>query len=314
MPWHRRGYRPRTTPAVRTGSGTWCVHSWESLSELVEFCQAHPESVSLSRNVKSHLGQAGHEWFGRTDLNTPEDACKAALEPWPTGMEVVKRFMAKIGDVALPVPVSVSRRKVWQDDTADEYDRDRMISGQAPWQACKRQASAGGSPIVNVVFRIGHSCATSADQILWNGVVAIVLADRLEDAGYRVRIVAADVTDGAYTDGANLIQSVVLKQPEDPVNMHTLISGVSAWMFRTLLFWAHGVEPGRDPSWGLGHAAILKEWNSLAKAAIVPDVPPEDWSSARKDLWAIDGCDSESTAVDAMQRVLKAFHECTESV
>jgi hypothetical protein len=223
---------------------------YDSFTELASEAQRSPW-----RETNSNPGRDS-KWVGRKFADwAAVDA--AAPRVWPEGLEIVERLIAELGDVALPQPISRRRRARWDEATGDELDLDRLRAGQEYWRRTVRQATRGPANLT-LVASVTTPASRTPQEVLWRAVAGIVLAERLEAAGYRVELWAANVCDNAFRDSTGLHVGCCLKQTSDPLDMATLTSAVSGWAYRTLWFCEMGrSHTGRQPNFGLGQCRTL---------------------------------------------------------
>lgn len=174
-------------------------------------------------------------WTGR-NARTWAEFRKGASKPWAEGLEMLEALIGKLGDVQLPTPRSIKRKKSWNADDGDDVDLDRMWAGQEYWQKTSRQALSG-SPIVTIVCNVSASSTYDTTSLFWKGAAAIALADILERAGYRVNVLVGDYGAAAYRGHpADSFRLATVKPPESPVDKATLANVLSGWFFRTVFF------------------------------------------------------------------------------
>ncbi len=152
----------------------------------------------------------------------------------------------------------IRRRRTWSSDSGDEVDNDRLRAGQDYWSSCARQASAG-CPVVTIITNVTASANRKPDEILWRGAKGAVLANLLENAGYRVEFWGVQYVHPGYKDGAGLFGGVRIKRADQPLDIATLINAVSGWFYRTIYFQSYLVEERSEPASGLGHVQPLRE-------------------------------------------------------
>lgn len=194
------------------------------------------------------------EFVGRY-FNTWSDVYSAAMSAWPEGMDTVQRMVRELeDDSSVPKPVSRRRRPRFSEDDGDELDYDRLRSGQPFWRTSRRQ-STRGPQTVTIVVDVNARSAIEHSNILWRGAAAIAMTHVLEQAGFRVELWTAHRTEHAYTDGSNHMHVVCLKRAGDPLDAGTLVSAVSGWFLRSVMFRAKCIGDKRVVS-GLGQPLV----------------------------------------------------------
>jgi hypothetical protein len=103
-----------------------------------------------------------------------------------------------------------------------------------------------------LVFSLSTSASRGSEEVLWRGAVAVVLADLLEAAGFRVELWAVNHARRGYEDGSDAFQVVRLKAGDSPVDIATLVNGIAGWFFRTVVFQGYHVETQAEPCYTLG--------------------------------------------------------------
>lgn len=180
-------------------------------------------------------------------------AFDAATQPWDEGIKQVADLTADLRKtVKLPKPVSLKRQKVWSIEDGDEIDFDRLRAGDAFYRTTKKQNSVKTKQ-VTIFIDTAAAARRQAVTLQWRGVAAITIARLLEDAGYRVSIVAYDSADSGFTSGMGRSLAITLKSMKDRLNIGTVASACSGWFFRTVGFESYNLIEGEHPSGGLGY-------------------------------------------------------------
>lgn len=224
---------------------------WDSIEAMVADCTAaakakgtHGDSYGITR--ESFVGRKFKSW---------EDVIEAANSPWEEGIKTVQDMMDELREEAnkLPRPTDRRRRRVFSEDHGDEVDNDRLRTGQPYWSLTQRQRVEGPQRVA-LITDICTSGHIQSHEILWRGVASLVLADLLEQAGYRVGLWAAHYCNpGAYVDGWGSFKGVMLKDYQQPLDAASLINAVSGWFYRTIGFQSYYVREGPLPTSRLGH-------------------------------------------------------------
>jgi hypothetical protein len=95
--------------------------------------------------------------------------------------------------------------------------------------------------------------------MFWAGAAALVIADRLESAGYAVRVIGAHVVNSkADNERRALRNDIVLKESSEPLQIDALAAVLChAGIVRTFGFSALASIPA-DIGEGLGHEATIE--------------------------------------------------------
>ncbi len=177
----------------------------------------------------------GARWIGRK-FDGWEDVKTKANGYWPEGLELVQGMLYEIEREGskLPPPVDQKRRKKWSNDSGDDLDLDRLRSGQEYWQTMSKRPTNAPRRIT-LVANVSAACNVDHQKILWRGATAIVLADLLEKAGYRVDLWAVDA-GRIFLDCKPTISALMLKDSGQVLDIATVVNGLSGWFFRTVFF------------------------------------------------------------------------------
>ena len=213
-------------------------HVFDSFEEFMAFTNDVPDE----RYAPQSGGLRKRAWVGRDFRGDWGNVLKALHKVWPHGLAVMDLMRQDLADADIPKPSDRRRRLRFSADDGDELDYDRLRSGQDYWRTTRRRRVAGPAT-VTLVVDCGGNCGRSADDILWRGAAAVVLADMLEEAGYRVELWGVWKAQEVWFDGDGknhtAMFAVRLKAPEDVVDKSTLANAISAWCFRTAVFRAY---------------------------------------------------------------------------
>jgi hypothetical protein len=201
-------------------------------------------------------GRDPNTWYGRP-IESLDDAIDKAGEVWPAGLELLASMVKELTPLELPKPKCRKRRARWDVDSGDEVDMDRLRGGQEYWRTMRREEARGPS-VLTVACNVGGISYLSADQLIWRGAAAVVLADLLEVAGYRVEFWAMRNGREVYQDGGDEFSAVCLKRADQPLDMATLVNGISAWLYRSIWFASYFVEKRSTPRDSLGRSEPLE--------------------------------------------------------
>jgi len=173
---------------------------WKSVAE---FLAVQASKVNVERNANEVGKLTGKteddekKWRG--GLSTVEEVRSFISAGWREG---TKKMKETIGRLTAPTVKSVKRRAVWRDE-GDEIEIGRVYSGDLDhaWRGMERRLVDGqGAPYVRLWVSATMVCTRKAEEFFWRGAAACILADALEEAGYRVEIVSFEQTSGTYTD------------------------------------------------------------------------------------------------------------------
>lgn len=254
------------------------VKLWDSWTE---FCAgACPHGHKHDDAVGGHIGRA--EFIGRA-FQSWKQVDREASAAWPDGLAAVGKMLDEIGRDCLPPPKSRQRRACWRDDDGDEIDRDRLLSGAAPWRTTRRESRTGPQTLA-IVASVTTPGSVDWREILWRGAACVALADLLENAGYRVELYAGDRTTQTYSSGNGQAQMVRLKEAGDPLDPATLTAAMSGWAYRTVWF-ASAYIPDRAKSHLGNCASIVPALPALLGDLPIVAVAEQLWSHADSVRW-----------------------------
>lgn len=255
----------------------WQLHEVEGAFDVA----AHPLNSAVadrqcSKQATRFESGSSCDWLG--GINSLDDARKLLTEGWPDG---VKRLESAIADFTPPDAQTRVRRVAWRDQ-GDELSVDRAMRGEfdTAWRTSKRKVTRGPQTIE--LYSIYGGCGgLSAEEIFWNGAACCAIADRLESAGYAVRIVGCFVhgykgspgilttSDGVDDDGRRdryCRSDVVIKEASEPLRLDGLASILChAGVYRTFLFRTWCTMPLKMND-GLGPA--IYTWTDKVQAAL----------------------------------------------
>jgi hypothetical protein len=229
---------------------------FESVEEItactLEATEKHRQHKqrALAWQAWSPRATIGREEFVGREFCSWSDVERAANSTWAEGLAITRAMLAELADDALPMPVSRRRAPAYREDDGDEICMDRLRAGQAYWRGTLRQRRTGPTSLT-VVIDMATSGVVDTDQILWRGVAAIVLAERLEAAGYMVEIWLASHTTNCHLNGLGSLIACRLKDAGAPLDIASLVNAVSGWFYRTVVFGSHSL-PASPPGSSLG--------------------------------------------------------------
>ena len=253
---------------------------FDSVQELIEHALARdPQSTKNRRQLAGGVGLTHYmdnRNVGRTFADA-SDLRQKAGDRWAEGLELVESMVRDIEDATMPAPWCRRRRTRFSDVDGAELDLDRLRAGQDFWRTTHRENVAAPANLTLCVD-VAANWNRKPAELIWRGVAAIVLCERLEAAGYRVELWAYEAGSGCYTDGADDLVAVRLKGLSDTLDRSTLVNAVSGWFFRTVVFAELSQShDGRKLECGYGShrlpdAAELQEVTHDADAVIVQEL------------------------------------------
>lgn len=232
----------------------WIGQRWESIHEWNQWLDAHKEHLAKYWEP-NYGGWNRGSWTGR-NMASMDEAIKFTMAPYPEGETLLQHAREQLRGVLENVKAEcITRRPRFSEDSGDEVDMDRWQRRDPDFWVDfhrTRKPGNGGAKIVDILAEFNASAHRDAAEIAWRGACAIILADVLQDAGYRVRVTFQWLSRGYYQNGDNAWAQVVIKRPEDPVDFATLAAVNSSWAYRSVGFMSH-CQQKQHAEIGMGH-------------------------------------------------------------
>jgi hypothetical protein len=222
-----------------------------TLAEMVEgidgrYVDSRNPRAFKGEKERSESMKEDSRWYG--GLKSVAQARKLVTEGWREG---ANRLAESAGEVSPPQAKSRKRTARFTDD-GDELRVDQALRGDwhCAWRSTHREWSPGPAH-VTVFASFGGHCGRDDDELFWAGAAALIVTDRLEAAGYAVRLVGSRPLS-SYQDTRALRADVVLKETNEPLQIDALASVVChSGVFRSFGFAAMAAIPGQmDTSLG----------------------------------------------------------------
>ena len=242
------------------------LHINSSVKEELEYCRyarsqgynpyCHDETVDDQPKSK----------LGRKDLKTFEDAFRAAETRWNYGTRLFNGCMKDVAKEVMPIPQDVRRRPVFSPWEGDEVDRDRLYSGQDFWRGTTKRKLCNSNTIC-VLVNCSSPWSRQGEEIMWRGVAGTLIADQLEDSGYRVELWACRAgTDTNYGEvehnDVDVYTSTLVKDSSQPLNWPIMINTMTGWYYRTVT-WVSFYHKGYKSHASLGYPVnCLAPWQA----------------------------------------------------
>jgi hypothetical protein len=213
-----------------------------SLTELADQpnipCHTNPKTRRewlVYWNDTSTLRQlGGTAWFG--GLRNFHEAVTLMTEGWSEGAARIHELSAEVKPTGAK---SIQRKIAWRDD-GDEICNDRLRSGNLDtcWRGSRRQTNIGPT-LVTVNVNWGGLRNVTAKQMFWQGAAVCALVDALEEAGYRVRVIANNWSVVDRQANFKALIRVVIKDFPEPLQLDAMAAVLAhAGIYRTLGFMA----------------------------------------------------------------------------
>lgn len=162
---------------------------------------------------------SGRGWVGAST----QEITDILEHGWPEGQARVQAMADEMRGT-LAAPKSYRRKQRWSED-GDEPSWEREQYGATDiWRTSRRDVMVGPTT-VELLAPWVHNAFRRPSEIEWNGVVVAVLADLLEEAGYRVGITLTNSLGVSYPtpDCRYVLGLVTVKRPQDPLDMASLV-------------------------------------------------------------------------------------------
>jgi hypothetical protein len=226
--------------------------NYESVSEFIE--AANTVLVMKSnRDIVEHYRDARRgDWYGVKGCETGKDIQSLIMRGWSEGRDRVDAFLAKLSSIEL-APRDMRRRLV-RTDFGDHLDISAVYAGrfQTAWSVARRQAGQGPKR-VDIVANMLCAGGDSAETLFWRGAAAVALCDKLESAGYMVRLI---VGFGSSQDKVSC--RIVVKRHDMPMDLATASSVIVPGFFRSIGHqWIAAHDPDRASMSGI-HVGTCK--------------------------------------------------------
>lgn len=222
------------------------IYIFDSMDEHVTTVRKQYDRFQADR---THTGDLpGNASFMGRRFENWDEVQAATRSLWPEGMKVYSDMMEKFRHVEFDKPKNIRRVPRWSEDDGDDLDIDRLRSGAPYWRQMHRDHRPGPQSVTIVTDICAHY-GVQHHNILWRGAAAVTLSTLLESAGYRVELWAGQNNNKLYRNGDDGAQLVCYKRCEEPLDVSSLINGVSGWYFRSLGFAGFWLHPELTPDY-----------------------------------------------------------------
>lgn len=222
---------------------------FDSLEEMVR-------TVPNKRPASAWSGTAwesGDNWHG---TNTYAESVQLALNGWTAGAERVQRIASRIA-MNRPHAARIAR---W-DVAGAVASVPRHLAGNPLAMRRLDARETSKRPVITLVADIAAAASVEPQKLTLAAAIAAAITDRLEEAGFRVEIIAACRTsdDRSSRDARHAANrqgevALIAKRAEDPADPARLSFALGhAGMFRRFVFAAYfSGKPVRYDGWGVG--------------------------------------------------------------
>jgi len=207
------------------------------IASLVEF-----RRPDLNRDYADRVETESDAKFLGGGCGTFSDVKRVIADGWRAGQDTVSKLLDQTSGIeATPQD---RRRRLARGDYGDTLDMGAVYRGRfdVAWSRAVRRPSYAPQQ-VDIVANMVCAAFENNSVLQWRGVAAIALADKLEAAGYMVRIVVAFGGKMRSDKAEKMSCRVTVKDYDKPLDICTTASVTLPGFFRSLGF-----------SWILRHA------------------------------------------------------------
>lgn len=249
------------------------IKHYASVSEMIASCtdawelkhRFHGDTSTESLQRESFIGRKFSDW---------EDIVEACKHAKQEDLQTIQGMMNEIAGADVPSPTNRKRRRIRSEDGGDDIDYDRLHGGESEFWIDTIRKQVSGTQTLTIMVNVAGSRDVPFNDLFWRGAAAVALADKLENAGYRVEIIAASLLTHLYMkrknskrgEGYSFI-STRLKEAQDPLDIDALAVATSGWFFRSVHFQGHAVC-GKPLIEHIGYPCHLRETDSKVQEAV----------------------------------------------
>lgn len=271
----RAHFAPVLPELPDNGKPTARLH-FDSLAELAAMIPAKPPAKLQDRG---YWAGTDEDFYGKT--KNMAEALTLARDGWQEG---AARALPLLDRVKMARP---TRRALTRFDVAGAVAViPRYLAGNPLAMKTQQRSATNQSPIITLVSSTSAPWHVSPDTFEASAVAALAIVDRLEDAGFRVEIIAGrresnDANGAADGSGANNAKGsrcemfFRLKAAQDPLDAARVVFGIGhPAVHRRILFAAGDMHPAFRPILGeyQGYAVGLHALDRPAGSFVLPSI------------------------------------------
>lgn len=203
---------------------------YESVAEFVHAATTECSNEG-SRGEMCRLIDGDHyDWYG-ANCRTGRDVVEKLKTGWQEGRDKANAMLAGL-DTSELNPIN-RKRRLTKGAEGDELDIQQVYCGnlERAWTTPKRRRLHGPQQVTILANMICHG-REDADVLFWRGAAAIAVADKLEEAGYVVRIIVG--FGGEHDAGGPVSCRITVKDHGAPLDITTTASVVLPGFFRAI--------------------------------------------------------------------------------
>ncbi len=204
--------------------------NYESIQDFVDAATNELVCDANKHHVADCLTHSQRWWYG-AECDTGKDVVKKLHDGWPEGQKKLEALTAQLIEVQVH-PKDRRRRRVRR-DFGDSVDIHAIYRGNldTAWEIAKRQEGCGPQH-VDIFANMLCAGGDQADVLFWRGAAAIVLAEKLEAAGYMVRIVVGFGGKNGNYDKTSC--RITVKAHDKPLDITSTASVIMPGFFRAI--------------------------------------------------------------------------------
>jgi hypothetical protein len=200
---------------------------------VAEFVGAVHTPCANSRNTAArddYFVKEQKTWYG-AGCKTGEDVERKISSGWQEGMSMFNAFLPEIEDRDT-VPHD-RRRRLTRGDMGDSVDVGAVYAGrfQTAWTRATRRDIRAPQRL-DILANMLCSGGEDPSVLMWRGIAAAALADKLETAGYMVRIVVG--FGGTAESGERVSCRITVKDHGKPLDVASTSAVLLPGFFRAL--------------------------------------------------------------------------------
>jgi len=219
---------------------------YESVSEYIEAANTVCRNKKNAEMVRHFQSEDRGTWYGAS-CSTGKDVQRLVNEGWQAGRERVDSFLTKLEAIQL-APRDM-RRRLTRGDAGDHLDIAAVYAGrhQSAWTRAKRRDGQGPQR-VDIVANMLCAGADNSEVLFWRGAAAVALCDKLEAAGYMVRLIV-----GFGDRSGDVSCRITVKNHDMPMDLATASSVILPGFFRSI-----------GHQWIAAHNTHVASWGGIS--------------------------------------------------
>jgi hypothetical protein len=273
-----RAYFAPVLPSIPDNGNSVARVHFESLSELAAMIPPTAPS-RVPENERHHWTKNDETFYGLT--KTMRAALDLARNGWKEGAERARPLLERV-NVARPVRKAMVKWSV----AGGIPSVPRYLSGDPMHMRTTATAPTNKQPVITLISSTSAPWYVKPEHFEFAAVAAAAIIDRLEDAGFRVEVIAgrresSDSTGTTSRSGENNARGhrsemwFRLKAAQDTLDLDRLVFGLGhPAVHRRLLFAAGAMHPAYKKSLGSwqGYAVSLDKLEHPVGTYVLPSM------------------------------------------